>query len=51
MAKQFASQGDLSEKKISFTEIGRDLWALSRMVRMSPVLTAAFDVQSRSVPT
>jgi glyoxylase-like metal-dependent hydrolase (beta-lactamase superfamily II) len=29
MAKQFASQGDLSEKKISFTEIGRDLWAFT----------------------
>ena len=29
MAKAFASQGDLSEKKISFTEIGRDLWAFT----------------------
>ena len=29
MAKQFASQGDLAEKKISFTEIGRDLWAFT----------------------
>lgn len=29
MAKQFASQGDLTEKKISFTEIGRDLWAFT----------------------
>ena len=29
MAKQFASQGDLSEKKISFTEVGRDLWAFT----------------------
>lgn len=29
MAKQFASQGDLSEKKISFSEIGRDLWAFT----------------------
>ncbi|MEX4007149.1 MBL fold metallo-hydrolase [Neoaquamicrobium sediminum] len=29
MTKQFASQGDLTEKKISFTEIGRDLWAFT----------------------
>ncbi len=29
MAKAFASQGDLSEKTISFTEIGRDLWAFT----------------------
>ncbi|MAZ19386.1 MAG: MBL fold metallo-hydrolase [Ahrensia sp.] len=29
MAKQFASAGDLAEKKISFTEIGRDLWAFT----------------------
>lgn len=29
MAKQFASQGDLTEKQISFTEIGRDLWAFT----------------------
>ena len=29
MAKSFASQGDLSEKTISFTEIGRDLWAFT----------------------
>lgn len=29
MAKAFASQSDLSEKKISFTEIGRDLWAFT----------------------
>lgn len=29
MAKQFASQGDLSDKKISFTEVGRDLWAFT----------------------
>jgi glyoxylase-like metal-dependent hydrolase (beta-lactamase superfamily II) len=29
MAKAFASQGDLAEKKISFTEIGRDLWAFT----------------------
>lgn len=27
--KAFASQGDLAEKKISFTEIGRDLWAFT----------------------
>ena len=27
MAKAFASAGDLTEKQISFTEIGRDLWA------------------------
>ena len=29
MAKAFASQGDLSEKTISFTEIGRDLYAFT----------------------
>ncbi len=29
MSKAFASQGDLSEKTISFTEIGRDLWAFT----------------------
>lgn len=29
MTKKFASQGDLSEKKISFTQIGRDLWAFT----------------------
>ena len=29
MAKQFASQGDLSDKKISFTEVGRDPWAFT----------------------
>lgn len=29
MAKAFASQSDLSEKKISFTEVGRDLWAFT----------------------
>lgn len=29
MAKQFASTGDMAEKKISFTEIGRDLWAFT----------------------
>ncbi|BCH12780.1 hypothetical protein MesoLj131c_70380 (plasmid) [Mesorhizobium sp. 131-3-5] len=29
MAKQFASVGDVAEKKISFTEIGRDLWAFT----------------------
>jgi len=29
MTKQFASQGDTAEKKISFTEIGRDLWAFT----------------------
>ncbi|GAB4361640.1 MAG: MBL fold metallo-hydrolase [Oricola sp.] len=29
MAKQFASAGDLTEKKISFSEIGRDLWAFT----------------------
>ena len=29
MAKAFASQGDLAEKKISFTEVGRDLWAFT----------------------
>ena len=29
MSKKFASQGDLAEKQISFTEIGRDLWAFT----------------------
>ena len=29
MAKAFASQGDLSEKKTSFTEVGRGLYAFT----------------------
>jgi hypothetical protein len=29
MAKAFASQGDLSDKKISFTEIGTGLYAFT----------------------
>jgi glyoxylase-like metal-dependent hydrolase (beta-lactamase superfamily II) len=29
MAKVFASQGDMKEKKISFTEVGKDLWAFT----------------------
>jgi glyoxylase-like metal-dependent hydrolase (beta-lactamase superfamily II) len=29
MSKAFASAGDLAEKTISFTEIGRDLWAFT----------------------
>ena len=29
MAKSFASQGDLAEKKISFTEIGKGIWAFT----------------------
>ncbi len=29
MSKKFASQGDLTEKKISFSEIGRDIWAFT----------------------
>jgi len=29
MGKAFASQGDLSEKTISFTEVGKDLWAFT----------------------
>lgn len=29
MAKAFASQGDLEEKKISFTEVGKGLWAFT----------------------
>ena len=29
MAKTFASAGDMAEKQISFTEIGRDLWAFT----------------------
>ena len=29
MSKKFASRGDLAEKQISFTEIGRNLWAFT----------------------
>ncbi len=29
MSKQFASAGDLAEKTVSFTEVGRDLWAFT----------------------
>lgn len=29
MAKQFASAGDLAEKNVSFTEVGKDLWAFT----------------------
>ncbi|WP_375567387.1 MBL fold metallo-hydrolase [Oceaniradius stylonematis] len=29
MTKQFASAGDMTEKEISFSEIGRDLWAFT----------------------
>ena len=29
MSKTFASQGDLTEKKVSFTEIGHGLWAFT----------------------
>jgi glyoxylase-like metal-dependent hydrolase (beta-lactamase superfamily II) len=29
MSKSFASQGDLAEKKVSFSEIGRGLWAFT----------------------
>jgi len=29
LPKKFASTGDLAEKKVSFTEIGRDLWAFT----------------------
>ncbi|NRA86158.1 MAG: MBL fold metallo-hydrolase [Rhizobiales bacterium] len=29
MAKKFASQNDMEEKKISFTEIGKDIWAFT----------------------
>jgi glyoxylase-like metal-dependent hydrolase (beta-lactamase superfamily II) len=29
MDKRFASQGDLTEKEISFTEVGKDLWAFT----------------------
>ena len=29
MAKTFASQGDITEKKITFEEVGRDLWAFT----------------------
>ena len=29
MAKALASQGDMAEKTISFSEIGRDIWAFT----------------------
>ena len=29
MAKEFASRGDMTDKQISFSEIGRDLWAFT----------------------
>ena len=29
MTKKFASQNDMTEKKISFTEVGKDLWAFT----------------------
>ena len=29
MTKAFASQGDMTEKTISFTEVGADLWAFT----------------------
>lgn len=29
MAKAFASQGDMTEKKITFDEVGKDLWAFT----------------------
>ena len=29
MSKQFASAGDMAEKRISFTEIGPGLWAFT----------------------
>ena len=29
MTKKFASQNDMAEKKISFTEVGKDLWAFT----------------------
>jgi hypothetical protein len=29
MSKQFASVGDMEEKKITFEEIGKDLWAFT----------------------
>ncbi len=29
MSKKFASQGDLAEKTVSFTEVGKDLWAFT----------------------
>lgn len=29
MSKAFASQGDMTEKQISFTEVGKDLWAFT----------------------
>ena len=29
MAKEFASRGDMTEKQITFSEVGRDLWAFT----------------------
>ena len=29
MAKAFASQGDMTEKKVTFDEVGEGLWAFS----------------------
>ncbi|MEL6691033.1 MAG: MBL fold metallo-hydrolase, partial [Pseudomonadota bacterium] len=29
MSKAFASQGDMAEKEISFTEVGEGLWAFT----------------------
>ena len=41
MAKKFASQADMDEKEISFTEIGKDLWAFLRKVTQIPELLSA----------
>jgi hypothetical protein len=29
MSKKFASQGDMTEKEISFVEVGKGLWAFT----------------------
>ena len=49
MSKQFASAGDMAEKRISFTEIGPGLWAFTaegdhiqhRAASLGPFLTTA----------
>ena len=39
MSKAFASQGDLSEKKTSFTEIGPGLYAFTACILASLVIS------------
>ncbi len=44
MAKAFASSGDMEAKKISFTEVGRDLYAFTAEGDPTPVLLLAMTV-------